>query len=485
MNGMKCDMRQEELNEDAGRRSKKSRAKSSEIGRNIIEYLERNPATPKELSDDLGINRNTVKSNLRGRLMNLGLLRQLDSGKYVARWISDEEIRVRAAYSNLDGKLKRRPSPEEIAICIKEPPQKSRELLLKYIPRYAEPKEEEIHSYSKVLAKIIAYGGLEFSSKKTLYGKGIEHIVVEGLDQETLNEILTGVPEGKLEEARTYLKKFPEMRAKLTHEDRGAIRHYKVKWSYDAVNYLHIYCPKDQIAEASIPRRPRGNLSRYQELRSLVNGEKRRYAIGRIEELAENCVPAPIVIEDLLNWLRSSDKKEDILIILKMFCKNGLEVDQINEGQRVQLCSALSEIAFETSQINENDYPLEYAERWISFEILKMLDRKRDKVGEKAKEFVYAALWKGYSTGNYLFAVGKWLAGNPDFRTELMKRVEDILINSDDKNIVAGSAEFLKKIDSGWNHKLNSDSGKDLGYLLETPVQGENGIFRSLRNADR
>ena len=81
-----CDLEPLRLCKNAGEKGKKPREKSSEVGIRLIQYLERYPATPKELSDETEIDYDTVKSNLRVRLKNLGLLRQLDNGKYVAKW---------------------------------------------------------------------------------------------------------------------------------------------------------------------------------------------------------------------------------------------------------------------------------------------------------------------------------------------------------------------------------------------------------------
>jgi hypothetical protein len=169
-------------------------------------------------------------------------------------------------------------------------------------------------------------------------------------------------------------------------------------------------------------------LSRYWELKKLVDGQGRSYAMAGIEAIAGYCVPAPKVLEDLLDWLGSSDNKQDILTILtilKMFCRNGLEVGEIHEAQKVQICDALSEIAFEAGQSIE-----EFADRWTALEIIKMADVRRDLTGKKAMEFVIATLRKGYRTGNYLFEVGKWLAEDSSLRLELVRVAEDILINS-------------------------------------------------------
>jgi hypothetical protein len=444
----------------AGRKGRKEkREKSSEIGRKIIEYLERYPATIEELSKKTGVNKETVKSNLRGRLMYLGLVRKLDKGKYVAKWISDEEIRVKASYRYLKEMLRRRPASQEVAISIKETPQKSKNLLLKYIPRYAEPGSEEIRMSCLALAKIIAYGNLKSPNKKALFGHGIEHLVVDGLDLETLNEILNGIPAEKLEEARDYLKKFPGMRARMVYQDRGNKRHYTVKWSLDAIDYLHTCRPKDQSAEVPIPRRPKANLSRYWELKKLVDGRSGSYAMAEISAIAQYCVPTPKVLEDLLNWVVSAENKQDILTILKMFCRNGLEVEEINEGQKDQTCEALSKIAFEADKSIE-----ESADRWTALEIIKMVDARKDLTGKKAKEFVKGMLGKGYQTGNYLFEAGKWLAEDSTIRLELVRIAEEILTNSRERIIVSGCHEFLKKIDSG---RVSQTNRKDLGHLLD------------------
>ena len=441
-----CDLEPLRLFKNAGEKGKKPREKSSEVGMRLIQYLERYPATPKKLSDETEIDYDTVKSNLRVRLKNLGLLRQLDNGKYVAKWIGDEEVQVKAACFELEEKLRRRPRPEEIALCIKESPQRSKELILKYYPRYTEPEDEEIQSAGKALARIIAIGILELPSKKTLFKRGIEEVTVKGIDQETLNEVLTGIPEAELEEAKTYLKKFPGMRPKLTFEDKGNKRHYKVKWSYDARDYLHIYCPKDKFAWATLPRRLRADPSRYWKMIDQVDGEKRSYVMARLEEMSRIYAPTQSIINSLLNRLDVSGIKEDMLAILKMFVQNGLEVGRFSEVQKVKLSNRLAEIAFKISRASEDEYPHEYDERWRALEIIKMLNGKEKEVGEKAKEFIYAVLQKGYSTGNYLFEVAKWLAENPDMRIDLAKTAEEILINSTDKNIVIGCKEFLKRI---------------------------------------
>ncbi len=445
----KCDLEPQRLGKNAGKKGRKPRERSSEIGMRLIQYLERYPATPKQLSDKTEINYDTVKSNLRGRLKDLGLLRPLDNGKYVAKWIDDEEVQVRAACFELEEKLRRRPRPEEVALCIKESPQKSKKLILKYYPRYTEPANEEIQSSGKALARIIAIGILKLPGKKTLFQRRIEKVTVKGIDQQTLNEVLTGIAKAELEEAKAYLEKFPGMRPKLTFEDKDNKRHYKVKWSYDARDYLHIYCPKDQLAEAIIPRMLGEDPNRYWKLIDQGDGEKRSYAMARLVEMSRIYAPKLSTIDNLLERLDVSVLKEDMLVILKMFVQNGLEVGEISEDEKAKLSNRLSDIAFETSRASEDEYPHEYLERWRALEIIKMLNVKEKEVGERAKEFVYAMLKKGYSTGNYLFEVAKWLAENPDMRIDLANTAEDILINSADKNVVAGCREFLKKIGMG------------------------------------
>jgi len=466
------------LHKPSAKRKKPRNAKSNELGRKLIEHLERYPATPKELSDQTGINHETVRSNLRGRLMDLGLLRQLDDGKYVAKWISDEEIRVKVAYRDLGEKLMRRPGPEELAIYLKESPPKTKELLLKYIPRYHEPTDEVICSAGEILARTIALGSLEFPSKRTFYVKGIERLLVDGLDQNAFNKIFAGSSQTEIQAAHDYLMKFPEMRVKMSHEDKNKFRHYTAKWSYDALNYLDVYCPKDQTAECALPRRLKASCDRYYNLRLLADGEKRQYAMSELQEMARYFVPTPSVIEDLLQWLTTSDKKGDILSIVKMFCHNGLEVDEIRDEQKAKLCDIVSRLAFEASLSNEGGSQ-EYDAGWNAFEIIKILDKNRERTGDKAMEFVCSILEKGYGTGNYLFEVSKWLAGNPNIRLMLEKRAEDILIKSNDKKVADGCEVLLKKINYAWDHQLTESGSRDWGAFLE--INDNKGLLHPLR----
>jgi len=119
-----------------------------DAAKKILERLKKGPTTPKQLQDDLCLSHSTVFHNLRkdSILFKLGLIEQLEDGKYAAKGSSSEEARIRESYSSLRRKLLRNPSSEELAGQIQKTPATTKVLLFKYIPEYREPAEDEIAS---------------------------------------------------------------------------------------------------------------------------------------------------------------------------------------------------------------------------------------------------------------------------------------------------------------------------------------------------
>jgi hypothetical protein len=69
-----------------------------------------------------------------------------------------------------------------------------------------------MESSAKTLYKMIILGALELPNKKELFEKGIIGLVVEGIDQETLTEILEKRTSIDLDNSKSYLAEFPETR---------------------------------------------------------------------------------------------------------------------------------------------------------------------------------------------------------------------------------------------------------------------------------
>ena len=169
----------------------KRKAKKGEAIKIVLDRLEKGPATPSVLEDDLGLNHSAVMNILRDSIpAKIGLIKQLSDGKYAVKWHSSEENDVKSSYNLLKRKLLREPTPEEISGLIKCVPNHARDLLFKYIPGYREPTVNEIALSSRNLYKTIVWGSIEPLRKSELYEKDIFKLIAKGIDKETLNEIL-------------------------------------------------------------------------------------------------------------------------------------------------------------------------------------------------------------------------------------------------------------------------------------------------------
>ena len=133
------------------------------------------------------------------------------------------------------------------------------------------------------------------------------------------------------------------------------------------------------------------------------------------------------------------------LTALKNFCQNGLDIDDIDEARKANIRSALLDIAFGMSGEYEDSSKEGYIAREYAFSVIELLGPDDDCV-EKAKEFVFAILERGYTTGNYLMRVGKWLAKDAKIRTELLDRAEKLLLETHDEKIVNGCNSFIKSL---------------------------------------
>ena len=413
--------------------------KRYEASRMIIERLEKGPATPKQLSEELRIPYNTVIHNVSVFLPSLGLIVKLPNDKYTMRWILPEEYEIKNAYQKLQKKLVRSPTPDEISGFIRRSPGESRGLLFKYIPSYLEPDHDKISSSAHAVFELIVAGKLDLHSKKYWFEKGIEKVTFVGLDQHTLEILKDGLIQA---EARNYLKDFPDMAPDIQIEETGRQLIYHINHSDEARKILNKLSLLDRMSEIRVPSRL--DRERYLKYRSLIH-ENGAYAMGKIEEMARNSAPTPDVLEDLLEWLKMPGRNDDILIALKNFCQNGLDIEDIEEARKANIRSALLDIAFGMSGEYEDPSKEGYISREYAFSVIELLGPDDDCV-VKARRFVFAVLERGYTTGNYLFRVGKWLAKDAKIRMELLDRAEKLLLETHDEKIVNGCNSFIKSI---------------------------------------
>lgn len=406
--------------------------------RMIIERLEKGPATPKQLSDELKIPYKTVLHNVSKFLPALGIINQLPNNRYMMRWAPPEEYEIKSIYHLLQKKLARSPTPEETSGHIKRSPNESRDLLFKYIPSYLEPGQDEISSSTHALFKTIVAGKLDLPTKKCLFEMGIEKVTFIGLDQHTLFEILKD--DQLRAKAEGYLKDFPDMAPGIQIEKTGRQLIYRINHSEEARKMLKRSIFEDHISEIRVPSK----LDRegYQRYKSMLAGN-RAYALGKIEEIARSSASTPDVIEDLLEWLEMPGKRDDILIALKNFCQNNLEIGDVDEATRAKIRFALRDVAFGMDREYEESSREGYMARDYAFSVIELLGADDESVAD-AKEFVLAVLEKGYITGNYLMRVGRWLASSAEIRKELMDRAENLFLEMDDEKIVNGCSSFMK-----------------------------------------
>lgn len=160
------------------------RNRRGEATKKILERLEKGPAFPKQLSDELGICLSTVNHNLH-RLLYLNIVKKVHDGKYAVKWFDSEKYKIENAYQELSSVLVRNPTPEEVAGRISETPSITRELLFKFIPNYFEPTENEIQADSKRAWWALMIAVLDFPKPQELIDEGVEELSVKGMDELT------------------------------------------------------------------------------------------------------------------------------------------------------------------------------------------------------------------------------------------------------------------------------------------------------------
>jgi DNA-binding transcriptional ArsR family regulator len=378
----------------------------------IFERLKKGPATPKQLQDDLGLIPSTVSHNLKkeSSLFKLGLIEQLKDGRYVAKRDSSEETRFIEYYDLLRRKLLRNPSSEELAGLIKKTPPVTRTLLFKYIPGYREPTEEEIVSAARVLCKVIVWGSLNLPTKKDFFEKGISKVVVEGIAQEMLNEIMEQKLTISLDDAKKYIIEFPEMKPDITELDGIEKIVYKVNWSNEAKSVLSAINILNCSSRILIPRK-----FDEKEDKFLFSGRDPWEEYYHAEQLADIYVPSQGMIDRLVELVGLSHLQCEVLQILKKFCQNAVEVDQLNEDNKNKIVSRLLDVAFfNNPDLGDYEKGADVVkERNIAFDIIEMLDVRTKSVIDISMKFVNRCLDypRNCDYGGPDFnKVGKWLA---------------------------------------------------------------------------
>ncbi len=209
-----------------------------EATKKIKERLERGPAYPKQLSDELKIPLSTVKHNLyKGKLVQWDLIKQLPDGRYVIKSYDLEEDTIKNAYNLLKKRLLRSPKPEEIAYLIQKGPGEARDLLFKYIPGYSEPTATEIETAAKRVWDLI-FWGMDFGSiDMPDYDLDRQDVSFKSIDFWAFFGIEEYRPVSS-EVAMSYLRECPEMKPRIISTVNGNKLVIEAVWDEEVSAYL-------------------------------------------------------------------------------------------------------------------------------------------------------------------------------------------------------------------------------------------------------
>lgn len=402
----------------------------------ILVRLDKGPASPKKLEDELYLGHSTVNHVLKhSTLAKAGIIKQLSDGRYALKWF--EENDVENAYHKLERMFGRSPTPLEFAGFVKKHPNEARDLLLKNIFNYHEPREEDIILAANNLWKmVIGYAWRERglpSSKKYWFDEGIKKVVIVGMDCETVGEILKGRYQGNNDEVREYLNEFSMMRPEIASERANDEIKYRITCPDELKNALHPLRPYSQTMEIRIPLRPISDRDPFWNVQE--NG------FESIINFAEVFSPDARIIDSLLSFVGTVYDGPEFLKALKKFCQNGLEVEQIDRDTKDKIISALLGKAFKFDDWGGNERKkdehlpanmrkISKEDREVAFDIIRMLNVREGPGFAAAMRYIRDSMslkMNDRLEGPDFLQVASWLAEDSKTKLELINMAEEIL----------------------------------------------------------
>jgi len=323
-----------------------------------------------------------------------------------------------------------------MAGLIKEAPEEARRLLFRYIPFYREPDQNEISSAASEVWEMVVWGGLsgQLKTKKKLFDMGVSKAVIDGIAIETFDMIMNKDPSIPLEEARRYIEEFPEMKPVISEKSDGGRLSSRIEWPEDVKKILHSSYQWRGRFEVQVPKKLDDKL--YRRYREFID-KNADYALARIGEMARESAPTQETIDDLLGWIAAPETRSRALEALGSFCKNGLEVGQLDEDARIKIVHSLLETFFgETS----DDTMCEEA-----LKIIEMVDVRDEETVAKCQRFIDSSLRKGGPDLKSM-KLGEWLAKDPKLRYGLIERSEDIMAGAEDDRVSELCKRFIRSI---------------------------------------
>lgn len=216
----------------------------------IKDRLEQAPARPKQIMDDTGLGKSTVTHNLseKGLLVKLGLIKKLDDGRYAMKGFDLEEERIRDAHNLFKKRFLRSPRPGELAYAIRETPEKTRDLLYKYVPGYSEPSDEEIRAATDDVWNLI-FWGIDYSSIEIPdYDLNIHEVTFKSIDCFGFCEIEEYRPVSS-ERATNYLRECPEMKPEFVCTWNGNKLIIEAVWNEEISGFLKRFPQYGEFSE--------------------------------------------------------------------------------------------------------------------------------------------------------------------------------------------------------------------------------------------
>ncbi len=246
--------------------------------------------------------------------------------------------------------------------------------------------------------------------------------------------VMSKDPAIPLKEARRYIEEFPEMKPVIYETRDGGRLSSKIEWPEDVKKILPSSYQWRGLSEVQVPKKL--DVKLYRRYREFID-KNADYALARIGEMARGSAPTPQAIDDLLGWIAAPETRSRALEALSSFCKNGLEVDKLDDDAREKIAHSLLDSFF-----GEKSDDIMYEE---ALKIIEMVDVRDEEVVAKCKRFIGSSLRKG-GHDLKIMKLGGWLAKDPKLRDGLIELSEDVMARAEDDRISELCKRFIRSI---------------------------------------
>jgi hypothetical protein len=246
------------------------------------------------------------------------------------------------------------------------------------------------------------------------------------VDGETLNEILDYKSPADLDIAKTYLEEFPQLKPKIVETKNGKEIVYEVVWREEIRDILDEFRQWSQTTEILIPLKY-DNESNYP-----FGGDSPWESFEISEDLAENYVLSPRVMDHFLKFVVLSHYESRVLATLKKFCQNAIEVGCLDDETKEKIVSKLKDVAFVRNyKTLRRDYEKSsdaMKERNDAFDIIEFLNFRNKEVIDIARTYIDEVgseeSIEEPIQGPDRYKVAIWLARDPQLKAEMIDKID-------------------------------------------------------------